>query len=75
MKEGNKMEQQKHSQEEIDRAFELLNATLDILNKLTESIYVEDFFSQTAFYDGTDCDGCCLKEDIEILLDRTEDNE
>lgn len=62
------MENNNYSKEDIQRAFELLKATLEILNKLEDSCYVEDFFSQTAHYDNTDCDGNCLKEDIEILL-------
>lgn len=52
-----------------DRATVLLKAVLEILNKCNEGPYVKDVFSQTAFYDGAECDGLCLKEDIEHFLE------
>lgn len=52
-----------------DRATVLLKAVLEILNKCDEGPYVKEFFGETAFYDGTDCDGYCLKEDIEHFLE------
>ena len=51
-----------------DRATVLLKAVLEILNKCDAGPYVKDFFENTAFYDGTDCDGYCLKDDIEQFL-------
>jgi hypothetical protein len=51
-----------------DRAIVLLKAALELLNKCDKSTYVLDVLSETAFYDGTDCDGYCLKEDIESFL-------
>ena len=52
-----------------DRATVLLKAVLEILNKCDEGPYVKDFFCETAFYDETDCDGYCLKDDIEFFLE------
>ena len=52
-----------------DRATVLLNAVLEILNKCNNVPYVKDVFGETAHYDGTDCDGYCLKEDIEHFLE------
>lgn len=52
-----------------DRAVTLLRACLDLLNKQKESYYVLNVLEQTVYYDGTDCDGYCLSEDIELYLD------
>ena len=51
------------------RAYVLLEATLQILKKCNEGPFVQDVFEQTAEYDGTDCDGACLQEDITNLLE------
>ena len=52
-----------------NRAEILLKATLDILTKCDNSSYVLDVLSETSFYDGTDCDGYCLMEDIKNYLE------
>jgi len=52
-----------------DRKEILLKAVLDILEKQEKSSYVLNFFEQTAFYDGVNCDGYCLMEDIKICLE------
>jgi hypothetical protein len=52
-----------------DRATILLKAVLEILNKCDKGPYVKDFFGETAFYDGVECDGLCLREDIEDFLE------
>jgi hypothetical protein len=52
----------------LARAEILLKACYDILKKCEQSHYVLDACSQTAFYDGTDCDGYCLMEDIAVEL-------
>ena len=52
-----------------DRAIVLLQATLELLNKCDEGPFVKSVFEETAFYDGTDCDGYCLKEDIKNFLE------
>lgn len=51
------------------RAKTLLLATRDLLNKQKESFYTLDMLSETVTYDGTECDGSCLIEDIENYLD------
>lgn len=57
----------------MDRKTVLLMACRDLLKKQINSIYVLDLLSETVFYDGVDCDGYCLLEDIEIELDIQED--
>jgi hypothetical protein len=47
-----------------DRKAILLKAAYDLLRKQATSYYVLNLLAQTAFYDGTDCDGYCLMEDI-----------
>ena len=50
------------------RALELLNATLQMLKQADDSPYVKDVMTATVYYDGVECDGYCLKGDIESLL-------
>ena len=57
---------------ESDRKTTLLKACLALLQKQNDSPYVLHLLSETIFYDGTDCDGYCLEEDIKICLE--EDN-
>jgi hypothetical protein len=52
-----------------DRAITLLKATYDILTKQKESPYVLNVLEQTSIWDGVECDGYCLMEDIEAYLD------
>ena len=54
--------------ENEDRAMVLLKACLALLDKQKESHYVLNLLEQTVVYDGTDCDGDCLSEDIEDYL-------
>ena len=51
-----------------DRAITLLKAAYHLLNKQKESFYVLDLLCETVFYDGGDCDGYCLIDDIEDYL-------
>lgn len=53
---------------ELKRSRILLEATHDLLEKQMESGYVLNLLSETVFYDGAECDGHCLMEDIENLL-------
>lgn len=53
----------------MERSEILLRACLEIINKCEDSSYVLDFAQQTAFYDDAECDGLCLKEDIESFLE------
>ena len=50
------------------RKDELLRAAYDLLSKCERSHYVLDAMECTVFYDGTECDGHCLKEDIATVL-------
>ena len=52
----------------MDRKTELLIATYRLLNKQNETPYVLNMLSTTVYYDGADCDGSCLMEDIEACL-------
>ncbi len=60
------------SKENQDRALVLLKATLDILNKSEQSSHVINVMELTANWDDTECDGYCLKGDIECLLEEIE---
>lgn len=53
----------------MDRKDVLLKAAYDLLKKCEESpYYTLNVLEETAFYDDTDCDGYCLKDDIAIEL-------
>ena len=60
---------EEHAQEIINRAETLLRATYELLNKQNETIYVLDMLEETVFYDGAECDGSCLMEDIEAWFE------
>jgi len=53
----------------------LLRAAFDMLRKCEDSGYVISPMETTVFYDGADCDGSCLADDIaaELGLDRDEE--
>ena len=53
---------------EEDRKEVLLKAAYDILKKCDEGPYVKNALEVTAEYDGTECDGYCLANDIAIEL-------
>lgn len=55
--------------EAIERATVLLKAAYDLLQKQEESYYVLNLLAETIFYDEAECDGNCLKEDIEYWFD------
>lgn len=57
----------------LKRAEILLKATRDLLEKQENSYYVLDLLHEAVFYDGVDCDGNCLKDDIGYWLDELED--
>ena len=52
-----------------DRKVTLLKACRDLLNKQNESPYVLNMLEELIFYDGAECDGHCLLEDIEMELE------
>ena len=49
----------------LERAKILLKATKDLLEKQEDNCYVLNLLEETVFYDGADCDGTCLKNDID----------
>jgi hypothetical protein len=57
----------------LERAKILLKATKDLLEKQADSYYVLNLLSETVFYDGSECDGNSLKEDIDYWLDELEE--
>lgn len=58
-----------NNEEILERAKILLKATYDILQKQKDSPYVLNILCQTAIWDGVECDGYCLHEDIEALFE------
>lgn len=59
----------------LERAKILLKATKELLEKQEDSCYVLNLLAETVFYDGVDCDGTCLKDDIGYWFDELEDVE
>lgn len=64
-------------QEALERAIVLLKATYEMLKQQEESPIVLNILEQTAVWDGVECDGYCLKDDIkdwfEIYFDEEVD--
>ena len=54
---------------QLERAKVYLKATSDLLQKQNESHYVLNLLETTVFYDEADCDGYCLKDDIDSFLE------
>ena len=54
---------------DVERSITLLKATKELLNKQNESCYVLNLLEETVCYDDCVCDGECLLEDIEDLLE------
>ena len=59
--------------EKEDRKVTLLKAAHALLKSCDEGPYVKNALSETVFYDGVDCDGYCLMEDIASELGIDED--
>lgn len=53
----------------IERMVLLLRKCHELLSKQKGSYYVLNILAETVFYDGAECDGQCLMEDIEYLLE------
>ena len=53
----------------------LLEVTQRMLKELDNMHYVENALSHTLVYDGAECDGFCLMEDIGYLLDEITDEQ
>lgn len=60
------------TKQEEERAIILLKATKEILQKQEDSSIVLDILEQTAIWDGVECDGYCLLEEIGYLLETIE---
>lgn len=52
----------------MERMRTLLKAAYDLLKKQNESHYVLNMLETTAVWDEAECDGYCLMEEIEELL-------
>ena len=61
-----------NEKEIIERAKTLLKAYVDMFDKQHESPIIKDITELTTFYDGCECDGTWLRDDMEILLDDIE---
>ena len=59
---------------ELKYARVLLKATHELLSKCDDSSYVLNVLEQTTVYDGVECDGYCLMENIEAFLEEWDDN-
>ena len=61
--------------EALDRAKTLLKATWNLLQKQNETIYVLNMLEELVYYDGCECDGNCLMDDINYWFDEFCDEE
>lgn len=59
----------------VDRKITLLKAFRQLLKAQESSYYVNFVLSETVFYDGANCDGYCLLNDIESELDMLKDED
>lgn len=57
------------TKEQQERAIILLKATSEILKKVDESPIILSALEQTAVWDDVECDGFCLMEEIDDLID------
>lgn len=58
---------------ELKYARVLLKAAYEIFKQCDDSYYVLNVLEQTTVYDGVECDGYCLMEDIETLMEEWND--
>lgn len=58
-----------------DRKEVLLRAAYDLLRRSTQSHFVQEATSILTYYDGANCDGYCLMEDIANELELDDDAE
>lgn len=54
---------------QTERAFELLRVADTLLRRQADNFYVLNLLEEEVYYDGAVCDGRCLMEDIEYLLE------
>lgn len=55
-------------EEKIKRALYMLMVANNLLTKQKDSHYVLNMLEETVNYDGTECDGYCVLDDIEDCL-------
>ena len=53
----------------LNRAKTLLKAAGELLKKQEDSFYVLNLLRETIYYDGAECDGSCLLDDIRYWFD------
>ena len=53
----------------LDRARTLLKAAGTLLKKQEDSYYVLNLLAETIYYDGAECEGSCLLDDIRYWFD------
>ena len=58
-----------------DRKITLLKACMKLMSKQNDSPYVLNILEETVNYDGVECDGGCLLEDIKDYLIEIEELE
>lgn len=51
-----------------DRKITLLKACMELISRQNDSPYVLNILEETVNYDGAECDGACLLEDIKDYL-------
>lgn len=66
---------EKCSEENIRFAFELLKATKKLFERQNDSYYVLNLLEEEVMYDGVECDGYCLLDDIRYLLEEVGESE
>jgi len=52
----------------MQRGHLLLKVAYQLLKQQDDSCYVLNLLEETTVWDGVDCDGYCLMEEIEVLL-------
>jgi hypothetical protein len=65
-------ERREPCRELYDRVVYLLTAARNLLNKQNGSPYVLNLLEETVFYDDAICDGSCLLEEINRILEDVE---
>lgn len=63
-----------YNNDDIERAILLLSKVSELFDRQNETIYVLNLLAEIVSYDGVECDGYCLKEDIDCLLSVLEVN-
>jgi hypothetical protein len=58
------MSDRQETEDALNRKDVLLMAAYSLLKKQTRSHFVLNLLDETAFYDGAECDGRCLLQDI-----------